>query len=281
MTDLRDDHVWPDDPRYAPGRRRPHGDGPVRLVVLGDSFAFTDETGPQLPDAPQLWPNVTARRLAAALDVPVEVQVLARPAQTVRSALDLVRKDRHVQFEVLARAHAVVVALGSYDHAPMGVPAPVAALVPYLRPPPLRRTVRQGLHRLYPVVVRATGGRLARTPATTFARTHAALLEHVRGVAHGAAGVALGPSSHRSAYYGDDHVRFPARAAAQLAQAADQGFCPVPAWDRVVPHLADLNPDGIHWPCAAHAAVGRAVAAALAPQLRGEADRPPRPGRDE
>jgi hypothetical protein len=145
----------------------------------------------------------------------------------------------------------------------------------------LRRTVRQGLHRVYPVVVRATGGRFARTPGATFARTHAALLEHVRGVAHGAAGVALGPSSHRSAYYGHDHVRFPARAAAQLAQAADQGFCPVPAWDRVVPHLADLNPDGIHWPRAAHAAVGRAVAAGLAPQLRGEADRPPRPGRDE
>lgn len=278
---LLDDHEWPDEPRYAPGRRRAHGDGPVRLVVLGDSFSFTDERGPQLPGESGLWPNVTANCLADRLGVPVEVQVLARPAPTVPQALDLVRKDRHVQFEVLAHAHAVVVALGSYDHAPMGVPTPLQALVPYLRPPRLRRRVRDGLHRAYPWLVRLTGGRFARTPASTFARAHDALLAHVRAVAHGAAGVALGPSSHRSAYYGWTHPGFGQRAAAQLAQAAAQGFTPVPAWEHVLPHVAQLNDDGIHWPRVTHAAVGQAVAAALAPQLAGEADRPPRPGRDE
>ncbi len=281
MTATFPDEAWPDEPRYAPGRRRAHGEGPVRLVVLGDSFSFTDEDGPQLPDAPQLWPNVTARLVAEELEAPVQVRVLARPARTVREALDLVRKDRHVQFEVLAQAHAVVLALGSYDHAPMGVPTPVEALVPFLRPPRLRRGVRQALHRLYPAVVRVTGGRFVRTPPAEFTRAHDALLTHLRGVAHGAAGVALGPSSHRSSYYGDDHVRFADRAAAQLDQAAAQGFVPVPAWPLVEPHAADLNVDGIHWPKAAHAAVGAAVADALTPQLRGAADRPPRPGRDE
>lgn len=275
------EHDWPDEPRYAPGRRRAHGGGPVRLVVLGDSFTFTDEHGPQLPDEPALWPNVAAAALAERLGEEVAVQVLARPAQTVREALDLVRRDRHVQFEVLAHAHGVVVALGSYDHAPMGVPSPVQALVPFLRPPGLRRTVRGWLHRAYPYLVRMTGGRFTRTPPAVFDRTHADLLAHVRAVAHGAAGVALGPSSHRSAYYGDGHVRFEERAAAQLRQAAAQGLAPVPAWPLVLPHSDRLNVDGIHWPRDAHAAVGRAVADALAPQLLGEADRPPRPGRDE
>lgn len=276
-----DDVVWPDEPRYAPGRRRAHGDGPVRLVVLGDSFSFTDEHGPQLPDEPALWPNAAAAALEEQLDLPVHVQVLARPARTVPDALDLVRKDRHVQFEVLAHADAVVVALGSYDHAPFGVPAAVQAVVPHLRPPRLRRRVRLALHRLYPVVVRVTRGRFARTPSTTFARAHDATLAHVRAVAHGAAGVALGPSSHRSAYYGWTHPGFARRAAGQLAQAAAQGFEPVPAWPLVEPHVERLNPDGIHWPRVVHAEVGRAVAAALLPQLRGEAPRPPRPGRDE
>lgn len=278
------DHAWPDEPRYAPGRRRAHDverEGSVRLVVLGDSFSFTDESGPQLPDAPGLWPNVAAAALRERLQTPVRVQVLARPARTVSEALDLVRKDRHVQFEVLAEAHAVVVALGSYDHAPMGVPSAVQALVPFLRPPRLRRRVRDGLHRAYPWLVRLTGGRFARTPAGAFARAHDALLAHVRAVAHGAAGAALGPSSHRSPYYGGTHPGFPQRAAAQLEQADAQGFVPVPAWEHVLPHVDHLNDDGIHWPQAAHAAVGEAVATALAPQLAGEADRPPRPGRDE
>lgn len=281
---LLEDHEWPDEPRYAPGRRRAHDpdrEGPVRLVVLGDSFSFTDERGPQLPGEPTLWPNVTAACLTRQLGVPVEVQVLARPARTVPQALDLVRKDRHVQFEVLAHAHAVVVALGSYDHAPMGVPSPVQTLVPHLRPARLRRRVRGWLHRAYPWLVRLTGGRFARTPASTFARAHGALLAHVRGVAHGAAGVALGPSSHRSAYYGRTHPGFERRAAAQLEQAAAQGFAPVPAWEHVLPHVDQLNDDGIHWPRPVHAAVGEAVATALAPQLTGHADRPPRPGRDE
>lgn len=281
MTDTIPDAAWPDEPRFAPGRRRAHPGGPVRLVVLGDSFSFTDEHGPQLPTADHLWPNVAASHLAAALDVPVEVQVLSSPARTVRAALELVRKDQHVQFEVLAEAHAVVVALGSYDHAPMGIPAPVQALVPFVRPPRLRRAVRASLHRAYPVAVRLSGGRFTRTPATTFARTYDALLTHVRGVAHGAAGVAVGPGSHRSDYYGGAHVRFTERATSQLARAAAQGFAPVDAWARVLPHVDELNVDGIHWPAVAHEAVGEAVAAALLPQLRGEADRPPRPGRDE
>jgi hypothetical protein len=271
--------AWPDEPRYRPGRRRAHDDSPVRLVVLGDSFSFTDERGPQMPNTPTLWPNVTAAAISAALDVDVTVTVLARPAQTAVSARELVRKDRHAQFEVLAHADAVVIAIGSYDHAPMGVPSFVEAVVPFVRPPSVRRRVRVGLHAVYPRVVRATRARMARTATAEFTRAYDDVLTHVRGVAHGAAGVALGPSSHRTPYYGGRHPRFAEREQLQLELAASQGFAPVAAWLHVEPVVDQLNVDGIHWPRVAHAAVGASVAASLIVQLGGTSDRPPRPGR--
>lgn len=253
-------------------------DGPLRLVVLGDSTSFTDHRGPQLPDEPTLYPQVAARRLAERLGREVDVQVLARPGQTARDAHRLVTKDRHAQFEVLAHADAVVVAVSSFDHAPGGVPPAIEAVVPYLRPAWLRRRVRLGLRRLYPRIVRATGGRLRRTPPGEFRRLYDGLLLQVRGLTQGAAGVVLGPTSHRSAYYGGDlHPRFDEAQADQFAIAAAHGFPTLAVWPHVEPHLGALNPDGIHWPAEVHATVGAAVADLLAPQLTGDAPRPPRP----
>lgn len=251
----------------APKRGAP----PLRLVVIGDSTAFTDERGPQLPDDPVLYPNVTAAVLAASLDREVEVTVIARAGHTTREALRTVTKDRHVQFDVLAHADAVIVGVGSFDHAPGGIPPVVDAVVPYLRPTGLRRRVRQGLHAAYPWTVRLTGGRRRRTPAGEFARLYTALLDHVRGLTWGrAAGVALGPTSHRSAYYGHRHPRHSAAAREQAALAEAHGFPCLPVWPLVRPHADVLNPDGIHWPAAAHAAVGREAAQVLLPTLRGE-----------
>jgi len=36
---------------------------PLRIAVIGDSLTFTDATSPQLPDHPDLWPNVMVREL--------------------------------------------------------------------------------------------------------------------------------------------------------------------------------------------------------------------------
>lgn len=278
MTRFLGRPVPADDPRFAPGRTRAHPRDDVRVVVVGDSFCFTDGDGPQLPDAPQLWPNVLARGLADAGGWDVGVQVLARPAQTARTAWDLVHKDRHAQFEVLAHADVVVAAFGSYDHAPLGVPGPVEDLVPYLRPTGLRRAVRRGLHVAYPWLVRATGARLARTPDAEFARLYAATLAQLRGLAFAAAGVALGPSSHRTGYYGGQHPRFDARVDAQLRIAAGDGWATLAPWPLVEPFADRLNVDGIHWPARAHAAVGAALVPLVDAQLRGDAPRPPRPG---
>jgi diglucosylglycerate octanoyltransferase len=245
---------------------------PVSVLVLGDSTAFTDASGPQLPDAPHLYPNVAARHLADRLGRDVEVTVVAQPGATVREALRAATKDRHVQFDLLAHADAVVVGVGSFDHAPAGVPPSVQAVVPYLRPAALRRRVRTGLHRAYPLLVTLRRGRGTRTPPREFHRLYGQLLDQVRSITWGrAAGVALGPTSHRSDYYGHRHPGHARAEARQLAQARAHGFAAVPVWSRVVDHLDALNDDGIHWPAAVHAAIGADVASALVPQLTGAA----------
>ncbi len=249
-------------------------------MVLGDSTSFTDHRGPQLPDDPGLYPQVLARRLESALDRPVAVTTVARAGMTVREAWKTVAKDRHVQFDVLARAHAVVVGIGGFDHAPAGVPPSVEAVVPYLRPTRLRRRVRRTLGTVYPWAVRMHGGHRMRTPAGEFTRLFDATLLQVRGLVQGGAGAVLGPTSHRSPYYA---YRDPAHGGGQdrqLAIARRHGFATVPAWPLVVPSLAALNPDGIHWPTEVHERVGDALAAALLPQLRGERPGLPIPGQE-
>lgn len=250
---------------------------PLRLVVLGDSLAFTDARGPQLPTEPSLFPNVIGSAIEDALLRPVSVAVLARPGSDVREAWRMVFKDRHCQFEILMGADAVVVSVGSFDHAPAGIPHALEVLVPYLHPGSVRRFARAMLRAAHPWGVRLTRGRLTRTPRREFERLYDALLSQVRGLAWGAAGVVLGPTSHRSRYYGLTHPQREQRERAQLVIAERHGFPVVRAWPFVEPHADRLNPDGIHWPAEVHAAVGEALAAVLIPQLRGEAPRPPLP----
>jgi lysophospholipase L1-like esterase len=260
-----------DDP-FARTSRPDTGAPPLRLVVLADSTSFTDGTGPQLPDEPTLYPNVLARRLEIELGRPVAVTVVSRPGTTARDALVTVRKDRHVQFDVIAHADALVVGVGSFDHAPAGTPAALEAMVPYLHPPALRRRARRWARAAYPRLVAIRRGHGRRTPAAEFDTLYRQLLEQLRGLTWGrAAGVTLGPTSHRSAYYGHRHPEHAAAEAAQLRLAREHGFASVAAWPLVEPHAGELNVDGIHWPAEAHEAVGHALADALLPQLRGEA----------
>lgn len=249
----------------------PPAAGPLHLVVLGDSTAFTDATGPKLPGSPGLYPTIVADHVAAATDREVVAQVLARPGQTVRDTVRTVTKDQHAMFEVVARADAMVVGVGSFDHAPAGVPPSVEAVVPYLRPAHRRRRARELLRAAYPRLVRAQAGRRPRTPVGEFDRLFRLLLEQVRGLTQGrAAGVALGPTSHTSAYYGHRHPGIVRATSRQLAIAEEHGFVGVTCWPHVRLHLADLNTDGIHWPTVVHEHVGAAVARALVPQLTGE-----------
>lgn len=257
----------------------PAGDTPLRMVVLGDSTSFIDHRGPQLPTEPTLYPNVAASRLEAALERPIDVTIVARAGTTIRDVHRTVTKDRHVMFDVLTGADAVVVAFGGFDHAPGGIPPMLDAMVPYVRPAAVRRQVRRVMSAAYPWVVRATAHRMVRTHPGTFDRLYDDLFLHVRGLTRGAPGVALGPTSHHhAAWYGDRHPQHARREAAQLQIAARHHYATRPVWDLVAPHVADMNPDGIHWPPPAHAAVGEAVAELLLAQLAGHVPVPGIPG---
>lgn len=245
-----------------------------RLVVLGDSTAFTNGSGPQLPDDPTLYPNVAAGLLARATGQDWAATIVARPGSTVRETYRDVLKDRHLQHDVLLGADAVVIGVCSFDHAPGGVPPGLEAVVPFLRPAAVRRRVRRTLAAAYPVVVGVTRGRLRRTPRAEFERTYDGLLLQVRAWTRGAPAVALGPTSHRSAYYGHRHPLHARAQEEQFAIAARHGIVSEATWPHVLAHLEDLNPDGIHWPAATHRAVGEVVAARLLRQLRDPGTRP-------
>lgn len=251
---------------------------PLRLVVLGDSTAFSDHRGPQLPTEPSLYPNVVRALMAEALEREVDLAVIARAGTDSRDAWRTVTKDRHAMFEVLMGADAVIIGVGSLDNAPAGVPHLAEVIAGYLRPAWLRRRARALIRTVHPIGVRVTGGRRTRVPRAESERFMDGVLLQARSLARGAAFVVLGPTSHASSYYGDSHPTYHDRLALQGSIAERHGLAFVPSWPLVEPHRASLNPDGIHWPPQAHAAVGAALAAPLIAQLTGEAPIPSSPG---
>ena len=244
-------------------------DGVLRVAVIGDSTSFTDATGPLPPDAEVLWPNVMARSLREQTGREVAVTVWARPGVDALNAWQALTKDRHVMFDVVGPADVVVVGIGSFDHAPAGLPPVLDTIVPHLRPAGLRRRARAAIRRAHPWVVRARGARGLRTPAAEFALRYGDVLDQARGLTMGrAVCVALGPTSHRARHHGGAHPRREESEGRQLALAEAHGYRTVPVWEHVLPHVNRLNADGVHWPAEAHAAIGRATALAVAEELR-------------
>ncbi len=243
---------------------------PLRVAVIGDSTAFTDEGGPRPPDDVRLWPNVLRARLERALDRPVECTVWARPGVDALAAWQALTKDRHLMFDAVGPADVVIVAIGSLDHAPAGLPPVLDSLIPHLRPDWLRRRVRSLVRTAHPHVVRFRRGRGLRTPADVFARRYAQVLRQASGLTMDrAVCVALGPTSHRARHHGGVHPRREESEERQLALARSNGFTPVPTWEHVLPYADRLNADGVHWPAPAHAGVGAAVADAVLASLLG------------
>lgn len=251
---------------------------PLQVAVIGDSTAFTDVGGPQLPDHPDLWPNVLARVLQERLSRPVRVTVWARPGADALAGWQALTKDRHVMFDVVGPADVVIVGVGSFDHAPAGLPPILDVVLPHVRPPGLRRQLRRIVRAAHPAVVRLRRARGLRTPAKEFARRYGQLLDQARGLTMDrAVCVALGPTSHRARHHGGAHPRREESERRQLTLASERGWATVPVWGLVAPHADALNPDGVHWPAAAHAAIGAAVADAVVSQLSGATPYRPAP----
>ena len=253
----------------------PPDEGVLRLAVMADSTAFTGPNGPLLPDDPALYPNVAASAIEDATGMRVRVTTLAHPGAGVRDSWYRVTKDRHVMFEVLMRADAVLVGIGSFDNAPAGVPPIVESMIPYLPSRRLRSSARSLMRAAHPIGVRLTRGRFTRIGTREYERLYDGILQHVRALSWGAPAVALGPTSHRSAYYGHVHPQHAFRTVLQQVVCERHNIPHVPVWPLVEPYAEKLNSDGIHWPLEAHAAIGAAGAQMLVEQIEG---RRPTPG---
>jgi len=237
-----------------------------RLVVLGDSLTFHGPGGPLLLADPRLYPNVLAARLARQTHERWEVVVVARAGWCLRDVWLALQKDVHLQQQVLRGADAVVLGVGSTDPLPVGIPRPVTALVPYVRPTSLRRTLRRSIDRAHPHLVRATGARLRWTPASVYAHCWRKSIPALRLFAPDAALCAILPGIHVGPYYGGSNRHRSTYAALTLALAEELRVPVVDLAALTQPWLGRLNPDGLHWPFGLHAEVADAMAGAL---LRG------------
>ncbi|MGE3285653.1 MAG: diglucosylglycerate octanoyltransferase [Pseudonocardia sp.] len=240
--------------------------GPV-LLVLADSLAFHGPERAEPADEPRLWPNVAAAALGG------RSELVAGIGWTARHAWRALAGDPRV-WALMPRTDALVLGVGGMDTLPSPLPTALRELMPVLRPPTLRRTVRAAYRGAQPGLSRAFarlpgGGPVALPPRLTVAYLERCRVA-VQALRPGLPVVAVLPPPHRAAEYGGVH---PGRAPAERAVRAWAGVHGVALLDLhavVGAHVrgGHGNPDGMHWGWAGHAAVGGALAEVLEPLLR-------------
>lgn len=248
-----------------PAPARPPGSR--RLVVLGDSLTFHGPEGPLPLADPRLYPNALGSRLGAATGDAWEVVVIARTGFGVRELWLALQRDVHLQQQVLVGADAVVMGVGSMDTATVGLPRPVTALLPFVRPTALRRRLRWWLDRWHPRLVRLSRERFVHTPRPVYRHCWRKSVEGVRLFAPGAALCAVVPALHAGPYYAYSLRHHPAAVEETVALAAELEVPLVDLPALTLPWLGRLNPDGLHWCFELHECVAEAMAAALLAQL--------------
>jgi len=237
-----------------------------RLVVIGDSLTFHGPSGPLPLSDPRLYPNGAAMHLGRRTGDEWAAVVVARAGWCLRDVWLALRKDVHLQQQVLQGADAVVLAVGSSDPLPVGVPRGLLAGLPYVRPTRLRRSLRRGIDRAHPTLVRLSGERLRYTPLPVYTHAWRKSAAALALFAPDAARCAVLPGVHVGAYYGGSNRHREVYAAATAELAAEAGMALVDLAALTRPWLDRLNPDGLHWPFGLHADVAAAVADALVPR---------------
>ncbi|MDI3314000.1 MAG: SGNH/GDSL hydrolase family protein [Mycobacterium sp.] len=226
------------------------------LLVFADSLAYYGPTGGLPADDPRIWPNIVASHLDW------DLELIGRIGWTCRDLWWAATEDPRA-WAALPRAGAVIFATGGMDSLPSPLPTALRELIRYLRPPWLRRRVRNG----YGVIQRhlSSVARSALPPRLT-----AAYLEQTRGAIDfnrpGIPIVATLPPVHIAASYGRAHHGRAATAAAITDWAQRHDIPLVDLAAAVGEHVLSGrgNPDGIHWNFEAHRAVAELMLEALA-----------------
>ncbi|GFG70102.1 diglucosylglycerate octanoyltransferase [Mycolicibacter senuensis] len=233
-----------------PAEKRP------ALLIFADSLSYYGPTGGLPADDPRIWPNLVAAQLGW------DVELIGRIGWTSRDVWWAATQDPRA-WAALPRAGAVIIATSGMDSLPSVWPTALREFIRYVRPPRLRRWVRDGYGWLQPRL--SPRARAALPPQLT-----ADYLEMTRGAIDfnrpGIPVVACLPSVHIADTYGRAHQgREPTvRAITQWAQRHDVTLVDlkVAVADEVMSGRA--NPDGIHWNFEAHRAVAELMLKALA-----------------
>ena len=221
------------------------------LLVFADSLAYYGPTGGLPADDPRIWPNIVASQLDW------DLELIGRIGWTCRDIWWAATQDPR-SWAVLPRAGAVIFATGGMDSLPSVLPTALRELIRYVRPPWLRRWVRNG-YGLSPIASAALPPHLS-----------VEYLEQTRGAIDfnrpGIPIVASLPSVHIAETYGKAHQGRAGTAAAitRWAQRYDVPLVDLKAAVAEQVMCGRGNPDGIHWNFEAHRAVADLMLKALA-----------------
>src|SRR5699024_9910520 len=117
------------------------GDHRPVLLVIADSLAYYGPRGGLPADDPRIWPNLVAAELGW------RVELVARVGWTSRDAWWALTQDPRV-WAAVPKAGAVVFGVSGMDSLPSPMPTALREAIRYLRPPALRRMVREGYGRI-------------------------------------------------------------------------------------------------------------------------------------
>jgi hypothetical protein len=226
------------------------------LLVFCDSLSYYGPTGGLPADDPRIWPNIVADQLGW------DVELIGRIGWTCRDVWWAATQDPR-SWAALPRAGAVIFATCGMDSLPSPLPTALRELIRYVRPPWLRRWVRDGYGwlqpRLSPVARPALPPHLS---VEYLEQTRAALDFNRPGIPV----VATVPSVHIADTYGRSH-RWRDATAAAITEWGESKAVPIVDLKAAVGEYVlrgQGNPDGIHWNFEAHAAVAELMLKGLA-----------------
>lgn len=226
------------------------------LLVIADSLAYFGPEGGLPADDPRIWPNLVATELDW------DVELIGRIGWTCRDAYWALIGDPRV-WSAIPHAGAVVFAVGGMDTLPSPLPTALRELIRYLRPPGLRRRVRDTYQWLQPKLAKL-GRPVALPPKVSvdYLEQSRAALAQLRAELPMVAAL---PSVHNCDAYGRVH-RGREPAVRVLRDWSERTSVPlVDLGEAVRDNIfsGDANPDGIHWGWAGHTAVANAMTKTL------------------
>jgi hypothetical protein len=234
----------------------PRAGRPV-LLVIADSLSYFGPRGGLSADDPRIWPNLVATELDW------DVELVARIGWTCRDAYWALIGDPRV-WAAVPRAGAVVFATGGMDSLPSPLPTALRELIRYVRPPAVRRRVREGYNWLQPRLAKL-GRPVALPPQVSVdyleqSRTSLAQLRPDLPV------VGVLPSVHDCEAYGRVHSGREPAVRALREWSAKTAVPLVDLGEAVRENVfhGESNPDGIHWGWEGHTAVARAMVKVIA-----------------